>query len=165
MLGNPEIITFVFKIVNLSVFVAFAVYCFKQYGQPYIEQQMLEQKKALDTLNTQKNMLMAKNKELTQAAQKQHDQKIFFNEKITSWIEYEQHALQEHTATCNRIEKSMIQRAEQQATNHQLASQYKQIAPQTIQQVADNLSALMADEQEGQRYLQKLLKHMEKNTL
>lgn len=80
-----EIVTFVFRCINLGIFISLAVYLFKKKAKPLILDKINKKKEEEEALRVRHNSLQAQLKDIESKIEQQEKDRKILNEKIKTW--------------------------------------------------------------------------------
>ena len=163
MLGTEAIISIVFRIINFVVVILFFVFIFKKYVLSAIKDNIARNKGLEKELLDRCNNIIRKDSELDVVNYDQSQICDYLLEKVKKW-----HGIFKNNLLANEKERALTSGAMAQRMNLQVErvtelQAYKKIAPQALELARNSLISTYEQEENGTKFLDQLIEHMEKN--
>jgi hypothetical protein len=165
MFTGESLVSLFFRLLNFIILGGAGIYFFKRYGLPVVRQRIREREELITGLKDQRDSLkdMQRSLEYQSAEQKQLSAQL--THKIGRWQHsYERQEHRRHEEK-QRLITLLNKRTHQQSQGVALNTLQQQTFPLIIAASREQLVRQFTSAQQGQAYLQNLLKFMQKGKL
>ena len=157
-----DIVSFVFRFINLFVLIYFFYYMFKKYIRSSLEEALAGQE-AYDTgLHEQEQMLQARLQESRQERYEQEQECLTLQHKIERWQEQHDVALSKQQVALARLHKQLMQRTAKQRDELAQSILMRQALMQALPLVQQQLEKEYAHGRQAENFINHALSALTK---